>query len=97
MAAIAASDNHTKASIVDSVQPKTVVDQLAPSVVEFTRQLPAGYSVAVGGSVEDSAKSQGPIAAVTPLMLFIMATILMISWSRAFTSCSWYSPSRRWH
>ena len=67
-----------KASIADSVQPKTVVDQLAPSVAEFTRQLPAGYALAVGGSVEESAKSQGPIAAVVPLMLFIMATILMI-------------------
>jgi multidrug efflux pump subunit AcrB len=67
-----------KASIVDSVQPKTVVDQLAPSVAEFTRQLPAGYALAVGGSVEESAKSQGPIAAVVPLMLFIMATILMV-------------------
>uniref|UniRef100_UPI0025E58900 efflux RND transporter permease subunit n=1 Tax=Mesorhizobium sp. TaxID=1871066 RepID=UPI0025E58900 len=30
------------------------------------------------GSVEESAKSQGPIAAVVPLMLFIMATILMV-------------------
>jgi multidrug efflux pump subunit AcrB len=67
-----------KASIVDSVQPKTVVDQLAPNMAEFATQLPAGYSVAVGGSVEESAKSQGPIAAVVPLMLFIMATILMI-------------------
>jgi multidrug efflux pump subunit AcrB len=67
-----------KASIADSVQPKTVVDQLAPSVAEFTRQLPAGYALAVGGSVEESAKSQGPIAAVVPLMLFMMATILMI-------------------
>ena len=36
-----------KASIADSVQPKTVVDQLAPSVAEFARQLPAGY--ALGG------------------------------------------------
>jgi len=67
-----------KASIVDAVQPKTVVDRLAPQVAEFTRELPAGYSVAVGGSVEESAKSQAPIAAVVPLMLFIMATILMI-------------------
>lgn len=67
-----------KASIVDTVQPKTVVDRLAPQVAEFTRGLPAGYSVALGGSVEESAKSQAPIAAVVPLMLFIMATILMI-------------------
>jgi multidrug efflux pump len=67
-----------KASVVDGVQPKTVGDQLAPKMAEFARQLPAGYSVAVGGSVEESAKSQAPIEAVVPLMLFVMATILMI-------------------
>jgi multidrug efflux pump subunit AcrB len=37
-----------------------------------------GYTVAVGGAVEESGKAQGPIAAVAPLMLFAMATILMI-------------------
>ncbi|MGP8122773.1 MAG: efflux RND transporter permease subunit [Xanthobacteraceae bacterium] len=67
-----------KAGILDAAQPKTVVDQLAPQVAEFGKGLPAGYSVAVGGAVEESAKSQAPIAAVVPLMLFIMATILMI-------------------
>ena len=67
-----------KASILDTVQPKTIVDQLAPKVDEFAKGLPAGYSVTIGGSVEESAKSQAPIAAVVPLMLFIMATILMI-------------------
>jgi multidrug efflux pump subunit AcrB len=76
-----------KASIFDSAQPKTVVDQLAPQVAEFTKHLPAGYSAAIGGAVEESAKSQAPIAAVVPVMLFIMATILMIqlqSFSRLF-------------
>jgi multidrug efflux pump len=67
-----------KASMFDATQPKTVVDQLAPKVAEFAKQLPAGYSIANGGSVEESAKSQAPIAAVVPMMLFVMATILMI-------------------
>ncbi|MBV8574061.1 MAG: efflux RND transporter permease subunit, partial [Acetobacteraceae bacterium] len=67
-----------KASVLDTAQPKTVVDQLAPKVAEFAKQLPAGYKIAIGGSVEESAKSQAPIAAVVPLMLFVMATILMI-------------------
>ncbi len=48
------------------------------SVREFTRALPHGYKVAVAGPVEDSAKAQGPIAAVVPLMLIVMATILML-------------------
>ena len=67
-----------KASILDTVQPKTVVDQLAPKVAEFAKGLPAGYSVALGGAVEESAKSQAPIAAVVPLMIFVMLTILMV-------------------
>jgi multidrug efflux pump subunit AcrB len=54
------------------------LDQLAPKLAEFGKELPAGYSVAIGGSVEESAKSQSPIVAVVPLMLFVMATILMI-------------------
>jgi multidrug efflux pump subunit AcrB len=76
-----------KASILDTAQPKTVVDQLAPQVAEFAKGLPAGYAVAIGGAVEESAKSQAPIEAVVPLMLFIMATILMIqlqSFARLF-------------
>ena len=67
-----------KASILDTVQPKTVVDQLGPKVAEFAKGLPAGYTVALGGAVEESAKSQAPIAAVVPLMIFIMLTILMV-------------------
>jgi multidrug efflux pump subunit AcrB len=67
-----------KAGVVDAVQPKTVVDQLAPAVAKFSETLPSGYSVTVGGSVEESDKSQAPIAAVVPLMLLIMATILMV-------------------
>jgi multidrug efflux pump subunit AcrB len=67
-----------QAGIADATQPKTVVDQLAPEVRKFSEKLPPGYSVAMGGSVEESAKSQAPIAAVVPLMLFIMATILMV-------------------
>ena len=67
-----------KASTLGSVQPKTVVDQLAPQVAEFAKRLPAGYSVAIGGAVEESIKSQNPIIAVVPLMLFLMATILMV-------------------
>ncbi|GGI31083.1 efflux RND transporter permease subunit [Bradyrhizobium guangdongense] len=76
-----------KAAVVSNVQPKTVVDQLAPKVAEFAKQLPAGYPIKIGGSVEESAKSQGPIIAVVPLMLFVMATVLMVqlqSFSRLF-------------
>ena len=67
-----------KASVIDQVQPNTVVDQLAPAMAAFNAKLPAGYRVVTGGSVEESGKSQAPIIAVVPIMLFAMATILML-------------------
>ena len=67
-----------KADIVGSLQPATVATQLEPSVEAFRQKLPVGYNIEVAGTVELSAKAQGPIAAVVPLMLFVMATILMI-------------------
>ncbi|MBY5795733.1 efflux RND transporter permease subunit [Rhizobium leguminosarum] len=76
-----------KAAVVGPTQPATVVEQLKPKVEEFQKGLPVGYEVEVGGAVESSADSQGPIVAVAPLMLFAMATILMIqlqSFSRLF-------------
>ena len=67
-----------RAGLVGDALPDTVVNELKPTVNAFIAELPAGYNVVTGGSVEESAKSQGPIAAVVPLMLFVMATILMI-------------------
>ncbi|MFN3623390.1 MAG: efflux RND transporter permease subunit [Hyphomicrobium sp.] len=67
-----------KAGILDATQPATVVAALAPAIEQFKDKLPAGYDVVTGGAVEESAKGQGPIIAVVPLMLFVMATILMV-------------------
>ena len=59
--------------------PTTVVKQLKRRrSTTFRAGLPEGYNVATGGTVEESAKAQGPIADVVPVMLFLMATFLMI-------------------
>lgn len=67
-----------KAGIVGTAQPATIAAELEPAVQAFRDKLPVGYSVVTGGTVEESGNAQGPIAAVVPLMLFVMATILMI-------------------
>ncbi len=67
-----------KAAIRDEIQPTDLVKILKPSIDAFAAKLPAGYKVATGGTVEESGKAQGPIAKVVPLMLFMMATFLMI-------------------
>jgi multidrug efflux pump subunit AcrB len=67
-----------KASVNGEIQPTDLVAQLKPKIDEFASKLPVGYEVATGGTVEESSKAQGPIAKVIPLMLFLMATFLMI-------------------
>lgn len=67
-----------KAGILDATQPATIVTALAPEIEAFRSKLPAGYNLVTGGAVEESAKGQGPIIAVVPLMMFVMATILMV-------------------
>ncbi len=67
-----------KAAVLSDIQPTDLVANLAPEIQKFSDGLPNGYSVATGGTVEESGKAQGPIASVLPLMLFLMATFLMI-------------------
>jgi multidrug efflux pump subunit AcrB len=67
-----------KAAVRDAIQPTDLVKQLKPTIDQFSAALPVGYSVATGGTVEESGKAQGPIAKVVPLMLFLMATFLMV-------------------
>src|SRR5262249_8538744 len=67
-----------QADVIPGVEASTVVEQLGSAIAEFRAKLPAGYSVVLGGVMEDSAKAQASIFVVFPLMLFLMATILMV-------------------
>lgn len=67
-----------KAAVRGDIQAVDLVDDLKPTIDEFIAKLPQDYKVETGGTVEQSAKAQGPIAKVIPLMLFLMATFLMI-------------------
>lgn len=67
-----------KTAVIGDIQPTDLVTQLKPDIEKFAAALPAGYKVATGGTVEESAKAQGPINKVVPLMVFLMATFLMI-------------------
>ncbi len=65
-------------TIRDTTQPATVVQQLAPAIKEFAASLPTPMKIATGGAVEESAKGQGPIVAVVPIMLLTMAFFIMV-------------------
>jgi multidrug efflux pump subunit AcrB len=75
----------------DGVLPATAVAGLAEKVSELKKQLPVGYKIVEGGSVEESAKGQGSVLAVFPIVVLLMITVLMFqmqSFSRLFLVCS---------
>ncbi len=67
-----------RADIYDGTQPATVMGQISPTLDDIRAGLPYGYSVDVGGSVEDSARGQNSIVAGVPLFLFVVFTLLML-------------------
>ncbi|MBM3604761.1 MAG: efflux RND transporter permease subunit [Alphaproteobacteria bacterium] len=66
-----------RAAIATADQPATIVTALAAPVADYQSGLPSTVRIAVGGTVESSAESQAPIAAVVPVMLLIMAVLVM--------------------
>jgi len=67
-----------QADIVAGALPETVVSSLSAGVDVLAKTLPAGYQIVVGGTVEESRKSQASVIAVVPVMLLIMLTVLMV-------------------
>ena len=67
-----------QADIAPGTLPETVVAALAPAVDALRQTLPRAYGITVGGTVEESAKSQASVLAVVPVMLLIMLTVLMV-------------------
>ncbi len=66
-----------RADPAPGVLPATVVDRLAPAMDAVRADLPAGYDITVGGTVEESEASQASVFAVVPSMLLLVFTFLM--------------------
>ena len=67
-----------RANLYGETQPATVADTLKPAIDQVRATLPPGFSIAVGGSVEESAKGGGSVLAGVPLFILAVVTILMI-------------------
>ncbi|MEN4939176.1 efflux RND transporter permease subunit [Stenotrophomonas sp.] len=75
-----------RADIADAKQPLDVVQQILPTLEGIRAELPSGYLLETGGTVEDSTRGQDSIKAGMPLFLIVVATLLMLqlrSFSRA--------------
>lgn len=67
-----------RADIRDGLTPPTVVEQILPTLEKIRSELPQGYLLETGGTVEDSARGQNSIKAGLPLFLLAVATLLML-------------------
>jgi multidrug efflux pump subunit AcrB len=59
-------------------QPDTVSVRMNAQLNELRAKLPQGFRIEMGGSIEESGKSQNAIAAVVPLMVVGVITLLMM-------------------
>ncbi|CAL4869427.1 Cobalt-zinc-cadmium resistance protein CzcA (plasmid) [Asticcacaulis sp. MM231] len=69
----------------DGVQPPDATAKLLPKLAAIKANLPAGYRIDTGGSVEESAKANVALAAVVPVMILLTLVVLMIQ-VRAFST-----------
>jgi multidrug efflux pump len=67
-----------RGDIVDGVQPPDVSKQIEPLLQPIKDALPYGYRIETGGSIEESAKANGALVAVFPVMAVVMLGLLMI-------------------
>jgi multidrug efflux pump subunit AcrB len=76
-----------QADVAPPALPEAIAGALEERIAELNEGLEAGYSVVVGGGIEESVDSRASVAAVLPLAGMLMLIVLMIqlqSFQRAF-------------
>ena len=64
--------------ILGHMQAPVVSQQLQPALEPIRAKLPPGYHIVMGGAIEESARGQGSVNAVVPIMLITVITLLML-------------------
>lgn len=67
-----------RADIYDKEQPDSLVKQILPTLQQVREQLPEGYLLEVGGTVEDAQRGQRSVNAGMPLFIVVVLSLLMI-------------------
>jgi multidrug efflux pump subunit AcrB len=66
-----------QSDVAPGTQPASIVQALRPKMDKLIADLPPGYSIAVGGSPEETVRSQLSLIATLPVMMLLMLSILM--------------------
>ena len=67
-----------RADVLGSVQAANVSQQITMQLNTLREHLPFGYSINVGGVIEESAKGEESIKAVLPVVILSIFTLLMV-------------------
>ena len=69
---------NVRADIYGDVTPPTVTAQILPTLEGIRAQLPPGFLLETGGTVEDSNRGSVSVAAGVPLFVLVVTTLLMV-------------------
>ena len=67
-----------QADVAHGIMAETAVSSLKAEVDALRARLPEGYAITDGGTVEESAKSEGAVAETLPIMFILILCVLMI-------------------
>ena len=67
-----------RADVYGKEQPASLTQQILPTLEPIRGELPDGYLLEVGGTVEDSARGQKSVNAGIPLFIVVVLTLLML-------------------
>jgi len=67
-----------RGDIYGDVQPASITAQIEPRLADIRANLPAGYLLETGGTVEDAGRGQRSVNAGLPLFVGVVFTLLML-------------------
>ena len=69
---------NVRADIYGDITPPSVTAQILPTLAGIRAQLPPGFLLETGGTVEDSTRGSASVAAGVPLFVLVVTTLLMV-------------------
>jgi multidrug efflux pump subunit AcrB len=67
-----------ESDIDESLQPPQVSEEIQKAIQPIIASLPEGYKIGMGGNIEEAGKANRALAAVFPVMIVLMLTVIIV-------------------
>jgi multidrug efflux pump subunit AcrB len=67
-----------RGDIADGLQPPDVSTAMYAKLQPIIKDLPAGYGIEIGGSIEEAGKANAALAPIFPIMIFLMMVVIIL-------------------